>query len=99
VLVRYDARRYCAALAAIVAKEDHPRVEARVLAARALGHLMRLDWDCARYCLHSDHATAFVTALCSAFPTPHRPRSNLQLYPAARTARRKAVMAAVRSVL
>lgn len=69
VLVRYDARRYCAALAAIVAKEDHPRAEARVLAARALGHLVRLDWDCARYCLHSAHATAFVTALCSAFPT------------------------------
>jgi hypothetical protein len=66
VLVRYDARRYCAALAAIVAREEHPLPEARVLAARALGHLVRLDWDCARYCLHADHAAAFVKAICSA---------------------------------
>ena len=65
VLVRYDARSYCAALVGIVAREDHPHIEARVLAARALGHLIRLEWDCARHCLRSESVPAFLQALFS----------------------------------
>ncbi|KAK3252849.1 hypothetical protein CYMTET_37877 [Cymbomonas tetramitiformis] len=62
-LVRYDVRRYCSALAGIFALEAHPMPEARMLAARALVHFVRLEWDCARHCVRSEAAPQLVTAL------------------------------------
>lgn len=69
VLVRYDARRYVGALAAIVAWQEHPLQEARVLAARALGHLLRLEWDCARHCLRSSAGQELLQAMLRTPPS------------------------------